>query len=693
MPDPTPDITSPPGAKGPEGTAPGGQEQSPLRVVPSAEETARMVAAKRAQETAKEEGPGEALREVAGEDQSESTTDLTAGHLAGERIVSNVEIKAINEQLENPNLTPAQRQHWETQLANAQQRAGQVGELQGELSRLSGNLENVIAQKEITTATQEAAEPQPEGGGAESGAGEAVAGKTPAEEPAPEAEAEAPPAQAATGGGGAEEPPGDGPPTTEATQPEPQPEGEEAQQPEAPEMSDEEKFIASLERMSPKRLQKMHSQLETRIAFLERRSEKLTSIADMDRIDTALENLEYQRDLINDVMESRGIEPTGGGGRGGRTTDEERAAAELEARELTDFAIQAEKWTPEQRDANSLSLDASEKALKRKLASNPTQAQREALNKELQNITAKKDALSEVKARKGPEEEKTKKETEAKKISDELQTLQGKVGPVEEIKGIVDALQGEFDSSKAALKKNAEDSKNATDDATRTKLKEEREDIEKRAAEVGKRLKSEKGALEEARKREREEFTLEGRMGVDTLREMSRQEYKKLIYENPTAAAKYLDEVLSSVGSASAVEYERIRQAVINGESIGLEDRAQFSDVFSGNIILGRGRAAGDLEMMQHLLRRYPDMYAYVIDKVTSNNQAIDKIKEAMPSGWEKALRFAKNNPAWLMIILAILAGTAGAVAVATGPGLGVAAGLGGAGAAGVGGHSAWRRR
>ena len=96
---------------------------------------------------------------------------------------------------------------------------------------------------------------------------------------------------------------------------------------------------------------------------------------------------------------------------------------------------------------------------------------------------------------------------------------------------------------------------------------------------------------------------------------------------------------------------------------------------------------------MQYLKHRYPDMYAYVMDKVTSDNKAIDKIKEAMPSGWEKALRFAKNNPAWLMIILAILAGTAGAVAVATGPGLGVAAGLGGAGATGLGGAGAWRRR
>ena len=94
MPDgpPTPDINTPPSARGPEAPPPGGEEaQSPLRVVPSSEETARMVAAKeeadRAQQIQKQEGPREALREVAGEQtpgfkKLERTVEETRARLA-----------------------------------------------------------------------------------------------------------------------------------------------------------------------------------------------------------------------------------------------------------------------------------------------------------------------------------------------------------------------------------------------------------------------------------------------------------------------------------------------------------------------------------------------------------------------------------------------------------------------------------
>src|SRR3989344_5381781 len=142
MPDgpPTPDIGPSPGAGGSEGSPQGGSEvQSTLRPdqpQESAADAAAKAEAARAQEIQRKEGPEEALREVA------------AGELPVERIVSNAEVKAITEQLENPDLTPAQRQHWETQLASAQQNAGQVAAMQGELSQLSGNLGAVIAQKE-----------------------------------------------------------------------------------------------------------------------------------------------------------------------------------------------------------------------------------------------------------------------------------------------------------------------------------------------------------------------------------------------------------------------------------------------------------------------------------------------------------------------------------------------------------------
>lgn len=593
--------------------------------------------------------PGEGQDKGAEEKPEDALKNLTDDQLTAERIATEAAIKVYDEELEKVGLWPTRKREMiEENRAKAMQRL------------------------ELINATQ----PVP-----------------PESVSEPERPAEAEPATAAKGGGGgAEEPP-----APEAATP--APEGADAAQltPDAAQRAIDE-YARRVQEATQARQEELRSW--TPEQFQEEMIYQGGRLAGAERtINTPrLPDETYQRaeqireDAQSQINELRAFSrQTLRGAGGGR--QEEIAAAELEAQELADFAAASEKKNPEDRTADRISLEASKKALKKKLSGTLTQVQRDALNRKLQNLEAMSDALNEIDTRKGPEEEKAKKETEAKKNADEAQKLQGKFSPVEDIKGIVDAHQKELNGIKAELKKNAEDREKATDDETRTRLDEERDELNRRLAEVGERLESERGALDAARKREREEFTLEGGMGEDTLREMSREAFKELIYKNPAEAGKYLKEVLDSVGSATPAEIARIQQAILNGEYIGLKDRAQYQDALSQRLINQRGRTAEDLQLLPYLNRRYPDIYAAVTEAVINDKQSVEQVKQILPSGWEKALRFAKNNPGWLMIILAIIAAGGAAAAVATVPGVGVAAGLGGAGVAGLGGRQAWHRR
>jgi len=93
------------------------------------------------------------------------------------------------------------------------------------------------------------------------------------------------------------------------------------------------------------------------------------------------------------------------------------------------------------------------------------------------------------------------------------------------------------------------------------------------------------------------------------------------------------------------------------------------------------GRENLDMGQLNAILTVRPELCMAIAQGFKNSRAARELQRREMPNNWEKIWDFAARHPSWLMMLLAIVAGTAGAAAIAVGPGLGVAAG-----AAGVGG-------
>lgn len=286
----------------------------------------------------------------------------------------------------------------------------------------------------------------------------------------------------------------------------------------------------------------------------------------------------------------------------------------------------------------------------------------------------------EAKSEKDRKEQELKEQLRAAKSPD---LLQGDIDNQDDQVGNLEERISNLDTSISE----------ATRDGERENLNGQRDQLVDELVDLRNDQTKNKDALKEAQRREREEFTLKGELNEDTLRQVSRQEYTKMLNENPEEAAKYLKEVMTSMGTVSDAEMDTIADAVLNGDAVGIHERAQFADDFAEQIIEQGGRKGRDMETMQYLHSKYPDIYAYVMEKVTSDQKAVEKIKEAMPSGWQDALKWAKNNPAWLAILLAIIAGGVITAGVAAGPLAGAAATMGAGASMGVGGAEAFGKK
>lgn len=314
-----------------------------------------------------------------------------------------------------------------------------------------------------------------------------------------------------------------------------------------------------------------------------------------------------------------------------------------------------------------------------------TPAEKAAFQAQIRNAEARLKTIDELKGKKAPEEQRKKEEEEAKakeeekkRTSEELKGLQGKVGPVSEIEGLVNALQKEFDGLKGIIKKNAEDLEKATDDETRTRLREELAEYEKRAVEVGNRLVGEREALKTAQERVRSESGLKDKMSQENIRKMSVGEYLKLDVDE---RAKYLREV-AEVTEPDRAKFDSIRRAIEAGMAVSIEKRALFVKMVADRLIT-EGRAGYDVRNLPQIQANFPEVYKLIVDRVLESDAAKKLRRERFPNNWEKIWDFAKKNPGWLMILLAILAGATAGAAALVGAGAAVATGAGGAAATG----------
>ena len=123
-----------------------------------------------------------------------------------------------------------------------------------------------------------------------------------------------------------------------------------------------------------------------------------------------------------------------------------------------------------------------------------------------------------------------------------------------------------------------------------------------------------------------------------------------------------------------------INARLLAGENPTKEELAAWNKQTIAELV-EHGRENLDMGQLQTILTMRPELCKAIAEGFKNSRAARELRRNELPNNWEKIWDFAARHPSWLMMLLAIVAGTAGAAAIAVGPGLGVAAG-----AAGVGG-------
>jgi len=129
---------------------------------------------------------------------------------------------------------------------------------------------------------------------------------------------------------------------------------------------------------------------------------------------------------------------------------------------------------------------------------------------------------------------------------------------------------------------------------------------------------------------------------------------------------------------------EDINARLLAGENVTKEELAAWSKLTVGELAQ-HGRGNFNMGELNRILASKPELRVAVASGIANDARSREFLRQNFPNNWEKVLDFAKKNPGLLMLLLAILAGTAGVAALAVGPGLGVAAGAAGIGAGGFG--------
>ena len=649
MPDgpPTPDINTPPSARGPEAPPPGGEEaQSPLRVVPSSEETARMVAAKeeadRAQQIQKQEGPREALREVAGEQ--------TPGFKKLERTVEETRARLAPSTAPEAGMPPGP----EIPPASPVPPGPKVEPMTFE------DAERSAAETRDRRLAEEAAAEAP--AGEEAGAQESeTAG---AEKPKVEAEAEAEATEAPPAGAAPDETP---PPATTA---------EEAVVDEVTAAAQEaararREWLDELRELDPEELSDAIEDKKIEIQMYRQGSVDLRNRPERQGHYQNLKKIASSelRDMRK-VHKERFGEKTETGGRD--IAAEERAQAQREAKEKAVYAAKITKMSAEDRATERLELEAGKEALQEALAGQPTQTERSAIEREIGSTDEKLKALDKVESEMAPKdkEAKEKKEQEAKeaeekdkekeKIKTRAETASVKDLPffrdaiAERAKEVRDANK-EIDRLEQEMKEEADPEKRGT-------LKEEHDEWRRKLIEAGKMLKVYKDAYNTAKETVATGAGKETALGPHNIKDVSPDELENMSDED---RQKWFLEAAKAY-TPNKADILKIMQKIDNKINPSPAEMAQFIRYASDELAAGKNRA-DVMKMVHRFNAQWPEVSQAILTRVANTKAGQDALKENFPIGVDRLLKFAKENKGWLMLILAILAGTVvGPVALAS---------------------------
>jgi len=264
---------------------------------------------------------------------------------------------------------------------------------------------------------------------------------------------------------------------------------------------------------------------------------------------------------------------------------------------------------------------------------------------ESQRLFDEKD--SEAKQKRGEEESKHADEAveEARRKAASIPELNTSIKDFD--KHLADLVK-KIDKAERTLASATTDDEKET--ARKTLLDLRREELKAREGKA-----KDEDALEAAQERKRKESGLKGKFGLDTIRKMSKDEFLALDEEEQT---KYLKEVTNVVELPQQQKFERIRDAIERGVSVGIEDRALFAKQVSADLIKN-GRNGYDMSKLAEISVQFPDVYNTIIDRWSQHEASQKALKENFPSDWDKVLKFAKDHPSWFIALLLMLAAPA----------------------------------
>ena len=392
--------------------------------------------------------------------------------------------------------------------------------------------------------------------------------------------------------------------------------------------------------------------------------------------------------MITEVIERMGIESKTLDGVGSTTNAERQRVMEDEAREFA--AIQ--KMTPEQITAKKGELEASRDYLDDRSKNAPDPKDRQAAKGAFEKVKGQL-AIVEGVAEEKTAKQKLEETTEGREgKTKELEDLQREAADPDQLRANIEDWEGQIKELDDDIDELDEKIGGTKDDDSRAKLEDQKAELTEKLVKLRQTLKKDEEALKAALKKGRETFNPNLRMNADALREMSNPDFIKLAQENPAQTANYLKEVIASTGSGTSGEVNRIALAIQTGQPLSIRERAIYADWMAKDIN-ANGRKNISLEQIAQTQQQYPEMVSFVFDKVAEGNDALKRYKELNPSRFEKIMKFAKNNPHWLLILIAIIAAGGAAIGVAAGPVLGGLAGAGSAAGAGGAGYGIAGRR
>lgn len=298
------------------------------------------------------------------------------------------------------------------------------------------------------------------------------------------------------------------------------------------------------------------------------------------------------------------------------------------------------------------------------------------------------DKLNDANARKGIVEKSLEGQTvkkEADERNKEDKKSAEKFEETEKERATADELQEKIDEDKvvyADLRKKIKARQDVLNDdgATEAETKkagEELPDLQKKAGEVGNRLKANESAKKDAEKRAREAEGLGQSASEATVKIMSWEKFAEL---DSAAQTKYLIEIADAVNGPNSDELKIIKDKLKSGQKLSLKEAGQLI-LYASDSLFEKGKSKESLQLLHQAIKSRPEIGQAILDRLTQREDVKKAVDEMYPGMGKKIWDFARKYPGWLIFLLAALAAGTAVVTVGAGPILGV-----GAGAAGMGG-------